>query len=453
MNSQWRSKFKHVLRRLLFPKDFGDDKTMAFSVLNIITLIECFRPIFLLLMVWLNPSMGPRIFYVIINVLVLSIGCNILNRMGYTKFAGILFIVHYNLSLFVSAWTGGGVYSSAISALIVVTFWAGFILPAPYAAFIAIINMLSGIVFAWAGQQGLLPTPMFEHTAASFWANNMHNIFLMFITQQTVNLLLARNRRSQREAIRKEQESKETLLAMSKVKDDFLTNLSHELRTPLTSIIGWSELLKDNSLDETTKDLAIDTILRNATQQTHLVDDLLDLSRISRDGIELDLQSIPVLELVREVLGIMLPAAGHKSITFSVDNSGGNTLSVWADRKRTRQVLWNLLANAVKFSPIGGTVLIRIQKRDSQVRIMIIDQGIGITADYLPHIFERFSQEDQSRSRPFGGLGIGLSISKHYVDMMGGSLIAESPGRDAGATFILELPQPQDSVDNSGVFK
>jgi signal transduction histidine kinase/CheY-like chemotaxis protein len=227
--------------------------------------------------------------------------------------------------------------------------------------------------------------------------------------------------------------------AANTLKDEFLATLSHELRTPLNAVLGWSRMLKTNSLDEATARRAIEVIERNANVQLQLIEDLLDVSRIITGKLRLDVRAVAPATVVEAAVDALRPAADAKAIRLQpvIDPRAG---PVSGDPDRLQQIVWNLLSNAVKFTPRGGRVQIRVERVNSHVEIVVTDTGKGITPDVLPHVFDRFRQADSSSQRAHGGLGIGLALVKSLVELHGGSVTASSPGPDQGATFTVKLP-------------
>ena len=225
---------------------------------------------------------------------------------------------------------------------------------------------------------------------------------------------------------------------MNRVKDEFLATLSHELRTPLNAIVGWAHLLVAGSLDVERAKTAAGTILRNANAQTRLVDDLLDVSRIINGKLHLQLALVDLATVLTDAVEQIRPAADAKSIDIYTSLPAGALLV--GDAERLRQVAWNLLSNSVKFTRKGGRVEVRLEPRDSQLHITVSDTGVGVEPNFLPHLFDRFSQADSSTTRPHGGLGLGLAVVRHLVELHGGMVRAVSPGRDQGATFTVTLP-------------
>ncbi len=225
----------------------------------------------------------------------------------------------------------------------------------------------------------------------------------------------------------------------NRTKDEFLATLSHELRTPLTAILGWSHLLQTNKFDDKSTARALETIERNARSQSRLIDDLLDVSRIITGKLRLDVRPIELVKIVEAVVESSRPAADVKTIQFEValDKSASQIVG---DATRLQQVFWNLFSNAVKFTPEGGRVEVRLERTDAQAQVVISDNGQGINPQFLPVIFDRFRQADGSTTRKHGGLGLGLAIARHLVEMHGGTIKARSEGINKGATFTVQLP-------------
>jgi len=224
-----------------------------------------------------------------------------------------------------------------------------------------------------------------------------------------------------------------------RLKDEFLAVLSHELRTPLNAIVGYARLLRGGLLSGTKMERGLETLDRNATALTQIVEDVLDISRIVTGKIRLDVQPVDLSSLVQNAVSTVLPAADAKSIRIEtiIDPRVG---PVSGDPGRLQQVAWNLLSNAVKFTPKNGRVQVRVECVNSHVELAVSDTGIGINPDFLPYVFERFRQADGSMSRKAGGLGLGLSIVRHIIEMHGGSVQAASEGDGCGATFRVRLP-------------
>ncbi|HEX8139299.1 MAG TPA: response regulator [Pyrinomonadaceae bacterium] len=225
----------------------------------------------------------------------------------------------------------------------------------------------------------------------------------------------------------------------NRTKDEFLATLSHELRTPLTAILGWSHLLRTNRLDESNIARAVETIERNARAQSQLIDDLLDVSRIITGKLRLELHPVDLVSIIEAAIDSMRPAAEAKAIRFDVSLER-DASRVSGDSNRLQQVVWNLFSNAVKFTPDGGRVTVRLDRTDSHARITVSDTGQGIEPQFLPFIFDRFRQADGSTTRKHGGLGLGLAIVRHLVELHGGTIKVQSEGQGRGATFTIELP-------------
>ncbi|HSK74233.1 MAG TPA: PAS domain S-box protein [Pyrinomonadaceae bacterium] len=225
----------------------------------------------------------------------------------------------------------------------------------------------------------------------------------------------------------------------NRAKDEFLATLSHELRTPLNAILGWSKMMSDSRLDENARQRALETIQRNARVQSQLIDDILDVSRIISGKLKLEIRPVELSSVVESAVESVLPAAEAKEIRLQRVLDYGNSM-VSGDPNRLQQIIWNLLSNAVKFTPKGGRVQIRLERVNSHVEIIVTDTGIGISPKVLPFIFDRFRQADSATTRQHGGLGLGLAIVRHLVEMHGGTVEAESGGSEQGSTFTVRLP-------------
>jgi signal transduction histidine kinase/ActR/RegA family two-component response regulator len=231
----------------------------------------------------------------------------------------------------------------------------------------------------------------------------------------------------------------EEALRTARLKDEFLATVSHELRTPLNAILGWSRMLVSGSPAPEQLEKALASIERNAAAQTRLVDDLLDVSRMISGKMRIEPRPMNPADAVEAALDTVRPATRAKGVEISVeiDRSAGTLL---ADAGRIQQIVWNLAGNAVKFTPKDGHVRVRLARVGSHVELTVSDDGIGIKREFLAHLFQRFTQEDGSIRRSHGGLGLGLSISKHLVELHGGEIRVESPGPGLGATFTVSLP-------------
>ena len=236
-----------------------------------------------------------------------------------------------------------------------------------------------------------------------------------------------------------ERSAREAAEESNRLKDEFLATVSHELRTPLTAILGWARLLEDGSLDSSVAQQAIETIWRNAKAQAQIVDDILDVSRIITGNLYIDLHPIEVVPVVRNAINVVQPTADVKGIKIEtqIDNTPA---MISGDANRLQQVIWNLLSNAVKFTKSGGRVQVTVSQANSAVEIIVTDTGQGIRREFLPYVFDRFSQADSTTTRHHGGLGLGLAIARHLVEIHGGTIRAASRGAGEGATFTITLP-------------
>jgi signal transduction histidine kinase len=227
--------------------------------------------------------------------------------------------------------------------------------------------------------------------------------------------------------------------AASRAKDDFLATMSHELRTPITAIVGWSRMLRTRNLSGPAAARALEIIERNAQAQALLIHDLLDVSRIVTGKFRLENRPVDLAHVIEAAADSIRPVAEAKGIRLDLDLEPEAGL-IAGDANRLEQVLWNLLSNAIRFVPGGGQVQIVLRRKGSRLELSVGDTGQGIAADLLPHIFERFRQGDCAAARQHGGLGLGLAIVRHLVELHGGTVRAASPGAGAGATFTVSLP-------------
>jgi signal transduction histidine kinase/ActR/RegA family two-component response regulator len=240
-------------------------------------------------------------------------------------------------------------------------------------------------------------------------------------------------------ALAREQEARKEAEAANRTKDEFLTTVSHELRTPLTSMLGWTRLLRSGKLEKDIAERALESIERNAKSQAQLVEDILDVSRIIVGKLRLDIIPVELAPVIKGAVETIRPAAAAKSIDLKVelDASVGPVLG---DPDRLQQITWNLLSNAVKFTARQGCITIRLEQVGSNALITVSDTGIGISPELLPYVFDRFRQADSTSTRRYGGLGLGLAIVRHLVELHGGAVHAQSPGEGQGATFSVLLP-------------
>ncbi|MGH9203146.1 MAG: ATP-binding protein, partial [Vicinamibacterales bacterium] len=242
--------------------------------------------------------------------------------------------------------------------------------------------------------------------------------------------------RTSAEALR---ESESQAQAANRAKDEFLATLSHELRTPLNVVLGWVSMLRQGSVREERREEALEMIERNARQQAELIEDLLDVSRIVAGKMRVQLRPITLTPIVSAVVESLRPSAEAKGVTLGASPKVEGA-TIRGDADRLHQIAWNLVANAVKFTPAGGRVSVDLTRDDFEVVLKVSDTGIGISGDFLPHVFERFRQADSSTTRTHGGVGLGLAIVRHLVELHGGTIDARSAGQNHGATFVVRFP-------------
>lgn len=261
-------------------------------------------------------------------------------------------------------------------------------------------------------------------------------LFTAIIWRSAAKLNDAERKRLAAEAAAREEAEK-----ASRLKDEFLATVSHELRTPLTAILGWAAMLKKGDIDEATSEHALSVIERNAKTQAQLIEDLLDVSRIVSGKLRLEVEPTDLASVIKAAADSVRPAADAKGVQMelALDPAAGH---VQGDATRLQQVVWNLLSNAIKFTPQGGTVRVGLECADSAARVTVSDTGEGISPEFLPRVFERFQQADGILNRKLGGLGLGLTIVRHIVEMHGGGVEAFSEGAGSGATFTVTLPLP-----------
>ncbi|AQR70206.1 two-component hybrid sensor and regulator [Janthinobacterium sp. LM6] len=236
-----------------------------------------------------------------------------------------------------------------------------------------------------------------------------------------------------------EREARAEAERTNQLKDDFLATLSHELRTPLSAILGWAQVLRRGTRDQADLHRGLQSIERNARAQAQLIEDLLDMSRITSDKVLLDLQTLAPASIIASAIETLRPAADAKHIAIHC-NIASDAGTITGDPSRIQQVIWNLLSNALKFTPQGGRVDIGVRREASRLSITVADNGVGIKKDFLPHVFDRFRQADASTTRRHGGLGLGLAIVKHLVEQHGGTVTVSSAGDMQGASFTVRLP-------------
>jgi len=236
-----------------------------------------------------------------------------------------------------------------------------------------------------------------------------------------------------------ERAAREKAEAASRSKDEFVAMISHEIRSPLNSILGWAQLLRRGKFDQAETERATEIIERNARAQSQLIEDLLDISRVITGKLTLNVRSVELAQIIEAAMDSIRPAAEAKSIQLRarLESRGG---LVSGDPNRLQQIVWNLLSNAVKFTPRHGRVEVSLRRVDSHLQIAVSDSGVGISPEFLPSVFDRFSQANTTSERKYGGLGLGLAIVRHLVELHGGTARADSPGEGLGATFTVTLP-------------
>jgi len=305
-------------------------------------------------------------------------------------------------------------------------------------------SCLSMPVRSRSGQ--LLGRLLLGHPQAGMFSARSERIVAAIAAQAAVALdntrLYAAARRAAEERkvlLDSEREARAEAERTNQLKDEFLTTLSHELRTPLSAILGWAQVLRRGTRDQADLHRGLHSIERNARAQAQLIEDLLDMSRITSDKVMLDMQTIVPASVIASAIETLRPAADAKHITLNtiIAPDAGTIIG---DPGRMQQVIWNLLSNALKFTPQGGQVTISVRRDSSYLTISVADNGIGIEAGFLPYVFDRFRQADASTTRKHGGLGLGLAIVKHLVEQHGGTVTASSAGEMQGATFTVRLP-------------
>jgi PAS domain S-box-containing protein len=280
----------------------------------------------------------------------------------------------------------------------------------------------------------------FGHPKPGVFTARAERLLAGIAAQAAVAIDNARLYETAQQAAASERAARADIERSSDLKDEFLANLSHELRTPLTAILGWAQMLRRRSnLDEADIREGLEIIERNSRLQVQLIDDLLDTSRITSGKLRIDVQPVDPKTIVEAALETIQPAAEAKGIRIEkiLDPAAG---PVSGDPGRLQQVMWNLLSNAIKFTPKQGKVQVLLERVNSHIEISVTDTGIGFKPEFLAHVFERFRQADGSTTRRHGGLGLGLSIVKHLVELHGGTVRAASPGEGKGATFTIHLP-------------
>jgi signal transduction histidine kinase len=234
----------------------------------------------------------------------------------------------------------------------------------------------------------------------------------------------------------------------NRLKDEFLATLSHELRTPLNAILGYAQMLNVGLFDDEGRVKAVEVLTRNAQSLRQMIDDVLDVSRITSGKLRLNVTRVELREILQNAVNTIQPAADAKGVAIEMVVDA-DVSAVSGDPDRLLQIAWNLLSNAVKFTPRGGRVQLHLGRADGSVEVVVKDDGQGIDPAFLPHVFERFRQADSRSSREHGGLGLGLAISRELIELHGGTIAASSAGKGSGATFTIRLPATLDTARGS----
>ncbi|HEV7904502.1 MAG TPA: ATP-binding protein [Pyrinomonadaceae bacterium] len=284
--------------------------------------------------------------------------------------------------------------------------------------------------------------PAESYTALSNPDERLRNIIALQQKARTLEAEIAERKEAEerlRVSLAQEQLARAEAEQASRLKDEFLATASHELRTPLTAIIGWAHMLRHGMLNADNAARAIETIERNAKSQAQIVEDILDVSRVITGKLRLNIEAVDVASVINAAIDSVQLAADSKNIQLQVTLAPA-ARHVAGDAGRLQQVVWNLLSNAIKFTPAGGRIEVRLEREGAHAQLKVSDTGCGFPSDFLPYIFDRFRQADGSSTRRHGGLGLGLSIVRHLVELHGGTVSADSPGAGLGATFTIELP-------------
>jgi signal transduction histidine kinase len=331
----------------------------------------------------------------------------------------VSFALAFGLTLLLSPIKEKGIFILFLAAVALST-WHGGVKPG---VFTAVLSAIAGTYF-------FLP-PNYSLLIEDF-GTSLRLIEFLLVSTLIITLSGARRAAQQRaEAALAEAER------ANRAKDDFLAMVSHDLRTPLSAILGWTRMLRSGDCDEETRARAIGVIERSAQAQRHLIDDLLDVSRIVNGTLRLDLHPISLRELVEAAVDSLRPTAEANNVRVETKFDGGQVLG---DAGRLEQVLWNLLSNAIKFTPGGGRVRVRLDNMFTYLRLTVSDNGKGIDPDFLPYIFDRFRQGERAGKFRGRGLGLGLAIVRHLIELHNGTVQVESPGHGRGAIFTVRLP-------------
>ena len=309
----------------------------------------------------------------------------------------------------------------------------------------------SGVTFMVAGSAGAIAAIVIIRdnfwlalllVAPIYFTHRTYQLFAARLDDQQRHMVeMRRMAEARQELLQREQAARETAEHANRLKDQFLAIVSHELRTPLNAILGWTDMLRSGMLDEPRRERAYQAVYDSAQRQAQLIEELLDVARIVSGKLRLEITPVDLHTVIRAALNVVQPAADAKGVqlVFESDVSGG---VIDGDKSRFQQIAWNLVSNAIKFTPKGGTVHVALHRAGDHVDLIVADTGQGIPPEFLGSVFEPFRQADESTTRTNGGLGLGLSIVKHLVEAHGGTISVHSAGKDQGATFTVRLPIP-----------
>jgi signal transduction histidine kinase/CheY-like chemotaxis protein len=396
--------------------------------------------------------LGPR-HAVVIAVAGVIAQCTVKVKRRYplyrTAFSAAVIAIAMGTTATVYGWLGGSTGSGSLAFFALATPLVGSI--ATY--FVINTVLVAGVVamttdrrlwtvwredFLWSGANFMVVASAGAFAAVVIDRGEQWKAILMvapvYVTFLTYQLFVSRL-----ELLEREKAARQSAEEANRLKDQFLAIVSHELRTPLNAILGWSEILRRGTLVRARRERAYRAIYDSAKHQAHLIDELLDVARIMSGTVRLELSAVDVHEVLNASLEVVQPAADAKDVRIDVDADAACG-PIWADSARLQQIVWNLLTNAVKFSPNGGVVHVHVGRTETTVEIRVSDSGQGISRDFLPFVFEPFRQADGSMTRRHGGLGLGLSIVRHLAEAHGGTVTVDSAGEGFGSTFAVRLP-------------
>ena len=301
----------------------------------------------------------------------------------------------------------------------------------------------NGLVFADETGTGLTPVVFLIGLCVSlllFGVTHREATARARLMRKTIDLLAAQ--KENRELLEAEQNSRIAAEKASRAKDEFLAVVSHELRTPLNAIAGWSRILRTHGISDEARETALDKIDKNLRIQTGIIEELLNFSDVMSTGPATSLRRIRIGDVIEEAVAAVSVSAFQKGVTLAAESDLDGT-RVEGDRERLKMAIVNVIANAVKFTPEGGSVNVTSSASDGEVRCVVADNGLGIPDEFLPHIFEQYRQSEHGTTRHFGGLGLGLTIAMHILEQHNGSIMAESQGPGSGSKFTIFLPAKQ----------